>query len=160
MRSKTLYKTIAVLLAIVACVLLFSHSVPNITFANGGIIQTILGVIAGFVVGIFAAILGVAGGELLIPILILLFGVDIKLAGSLSLAISLPTMLIGFARYSKDKSFTVIKNNKMFVLIMSVGSILGALIGGIMLGFVPEYILLPTLALILFVSSYKIWKHK
>jgi hypothetical protein len=35
---------------------------------------------------------------LLIPTLVLLFGAEIKLAGSLSLAISLPTMLVGFAR--------------------------------------------------------------
>ena len=52
--------------------------------------------------------MGVAGGELLIPTLMLLFGADIKLAGSLSLAVSLPTMLVGFARYSRDRSFAVI----------------------------------------------------
>lgn len=63
----------------------------------------IAGVAAGFGIGIVAALLGVAGGELLIPTLVLLFGVDIKLAGSLSLAVSLPTMLVGFARGSKAK---------------------------------------------------------
>jgi hypothetical protein len=50
-------------------------------------------------------------GGLLIPTLILLFGLDLKLAGSLSLAISLPTMLTGFARYSRDRSFVVLKKN-------------------------------------------------
>ena len=39
--------------------------------------------------------MGVAGGELLIPTIVLLYGVDIKIAGSLSLAVSLPTMLVG-----------------------------------------------------------------
>jgi uncharacterized membrane protein YfcA len=48
-----------------------------------------------------AALLGVAGGELLIPTLVLLLGADIKLAGSLSLAVSLPTMLVGFTRHSR-----------------------------------------------------------
>ena len=42
--------------------------------------------VAGFAIGVVAALLGVAGGELLIPTLVLLFGVDIKLAGSLSLS--------------------------------------------------------------------------
>ena len=51
-----------------------------------------------------ASLLGVAGGEFLIPTLALLFGADIKLAGSLSLAVSLPTMLVGLARYSRDQS--------------------------------------------------------
>ena len=43
------------------------------------------GALAGLVIGIVASLLGVAGGELLIPTLVLLFGIDIKLAGSLSL---------------------------------------------------------------------------
>jgi uncharacterized membrane protein YfcA len=43
----------------------------------------IAGIIAGFVIGVIASLLGVAGGEFLIPTLVLLFGADIKLAGSL-----------------------------------------------------------------------------
>ena len=57
------------------------------------------------IIGVVAALLGLAGGKFLIPTLVLSFGVDIKLAGSLSLAVSLPTMLVGFARYSRDQSF-------------------------------------------------------
>ena len=41
-----------------------------------------------FGIGIVAALLGVAGGELLIPTLVLLFGADIKLAGSLTRRLS------------------------------------------------------------------------
>jgi uncharacterized membrane protein YfcA len=44
---------------------------------------------------------------LLIPTLVLLFGINIKLADSLSLAVSLPTMIVGFARYSRNRSFAV-----------------------------------------------------
>jgi uncharacterized membrane protein YfcA len=36
--------------------------------------QMVAGIAAGFVIGIVAALLGVAGGELLIPTLVLLFG--------------------------------------------------------------------------------------
>ncbi|WP_406513925.1 hypothetical protein OG851_39800 [Streptomyces sp. NBC_00161] len=42
---------------------------------------------AGFGIGAVAAIMGVAGGELLIPMIVLLFGEDIKTAGSLSLLV-------------------------------------------------------------------------
>ena len=73
-----------------------------------GAAQAVAGVIAGFLIGVAAALMGVAGGELLIPTLVLLFGADIKLAGSLSLAVSLPTMLVGFASYSHDRSFAVL----------------------------------------------------
>jgi uncharacterized membrane protein YfcA len=118
------------------------------------------GVAAGFLIGIVAALLGVAGGELLIPTLVLLFGVDIKLAGSLSLAVSLPTVLVGFARYSRDRSFVVLAENRRFVLVMAAGSIVGSFIGGRLLGLVPNTILLPLLAVILVLSAVKVWKHK
>lgn len=55
--------------------------------------------------------MGVADGELLIPTIDLLYGSDIKTAGSLSLAVSMPTMLVAFARCSRDKSFTVLTAN-------------------------------------------------
>ena len=77
------------------------------------------GVVAGFGIGVVAAVMGVAGGELLIPTIVLLYGVDIKIAGSLSLAISLPTMLVAFARYSRDHSFLALRANKTFVLAMA-----------------------------------------
>lgn len=103
--------------------------------------------------------MGVAGGELLIPTLVLLFGVDVKLAGSLSLAISLPTMLTGFARYTRDKSFTVVRRNISFVFFMAAGSVIGTFCGGLLLGIVPGEVLLPLLAVILVLSAVKVWKH-
>ncbi len=75
------------------------------------------------------------------------------------LAISLPTMLVGFARYSRDDSFTVLARNRSFVLVMALGSVIGVAIGGQLLGIVPEVVLLPVLVTILLVSSVKVWRH-
>lgn len=82
-----------------------------------------------------------------------------KLAGSLSLAVSLPTMLMGFARYSRDSSFSVLGRNKPFVFVMAVGSIAGSFIGAHLLGIVPHAVLLPLLAIILLISAIKVWRH-
>ena|SRR5215212_88126 len=82
--------------------------------------------------------MGVAGGELLIPTIVLLFAVDIKIAGSLTLAISLPTMRVAFAGYSRDISFAILRANKGFVLAMATGSIIGTILGGLLLGAVPS----------------------
>ena len=120
--------------------------------------QLVVGVIVGFVIGVISALLGVAGGEFLIPTIVLLFGEDIKLAGTLSLAISLPTMLVGFVRYSRDPSFAVIAQNRTFLLVMVAGSIVGTAIGGYLLGLVPSGILLPILAAILVISAVKVWR--
>jgi uncharacterized membrane protein YfcA len=160
MRSRSLYRVIALLLVGIAVVLLFGHNaggsgVPLI----GGITQTILGAVAGFAIGVVAVLLGVAGGELLIPTLVLLFGADVKLAGSLSLAVSLPTMIVGFARYSRDDSFAVLGRNRRFILVMAAGSIAGSFVGSLLLGIVSSVILLPSLAAILLVSAARIWRH-
>jgi uncharacterized membrane protein YfcA len=160
LKSATLYRTIALLLLGIAALLLFGHGVHGRGQAlTNGNLQLIAGVAAGFVIGVIASFLGVAGGELLIPTLVLLFGVDIKLAGSLSLAVSLPTMIVGFTRYSRDRSFTVLGQSRSFVLVMALGSIVGTFIGGRLLGIVPSAILLPLLAVILVVSAAKVWRH-
>lgn len=159
LRSRTLYQVLAVLLVLIAVVLVFGHGwTAREPLLSGGW-QIAAGVGAGFAIGVVASIMGVAGGELLIPTLILLFGVNIKLAGSLSLAVSLPTMLVGIARYSQDRSFGVVRENATFVIVMAVGSICGAAIGGQLLGVVPEAILLPFLAAILIGSAVKVWRH-
>lgn len=74
----------------------------------------------------------------IIALLLLLSGADIKLAGSLSLAVGLPTIIVAFTRYSQDRSF----------------------IGEQLLGIVPSAVLLPILAVILVLSAVKIWRHR
>jgi uncharacterized membrane protein YfcA len=159
LRSNTLYRVIAALLVLIAVVLLLGHGGGDGHALLSGAAQVVAGVIAGFAIGVVASLLGVAGGELLIPTLILLFGVDIKLAGSLSLAVSLPTMIVGFARYSQDRSFAVIGRNTAFALVMAAGSLAGAFIGGWLVGVVATAVLLPLLAVILLASAVKIWRH-
>lgn len=161
LRAKTLYGVIAVLLVLIAGALLVGHDAAVDGHAMiGGATQMVAGVAAGFGIGVVASLLGVAGGELLIPTLVLLFGVDIKLAGSLSLAISLPTMLVGFTRYSRDRSFAVLGRNRLIVIVMAAGSIVGSFVGGRLLGLVPSTVLLPLLAIILLVSAVKVWRHR
>lgn len=161
LKSETLYRIIAVLLFCIAGVLMFGHDAnaagqPLVT----GLLQAAAGVVAGFAIGVVASLMGVAGGELLIPTIILLFGADVKLAGSLSLAVSLPTMITGFARYSRDQTFAVVGRNHTFLLAMAAGSIVGAFIGAQLVGMIPSAVLLPVLAAILVISAVKIWAHK
>lgn len=88
MRSQTLYRVLAALLILIAAVLLVGRGHVSSSPLVTGSGRLIAGVVAGFGIGVVAALMGVAGGELLIRTLILLFGTDIKLAGSLSLAVS------------------------------------------------------------------------
>lgn len=158
LRAVTFYRTIAVLLVFIAVALLFGHEWEGSAFqAMTNEAQALVGVIAGFAIGAIASLLGVAGGELLIPTIVLLFGADIKLAGSLSLAVSLPTMIVGFTRYSRDASFSVIWRYRVFAGWMAAGSIAGAFVGALLLSVVSGALLLPLLAAVLLVSAWKIW---
>ncbi|MGW8970555.1 sulfite exporter TauE/SafE family protein [Streptomyces platensis] len=159
MRSSTLYKVLAALTVLMAVALLVTHTTTVGTLALPVWAQVPIGVVAGFGIGVVAAIMGVAGGELLIPTIVLLFGADIKTAGSLSLLVSLPTMLVAFARYSRDGSFAVLGANRRFTLVMIAGSISGAVLGGLLLGVFPDLVLIPALAVILLVSAVKLARH-
>lgn len=161
LRAATLYRVIAVLLLAVSAVLALGHdpSAPPAAQLAHGSALIVLGLVAGVLIGGIASLLGVAGGEFLIPTLVLLFGLDIKLAGSMSLAISLPTMMVGFARYSRDRSFDALRGNKAFVLVMAVGSMIGAFLGAQLLGLVSERILVPLLVALLVFSAVNIWTH-
>lgn len=130
LRSDTLYRVISVLLVGMAVMLMVGHSAQGLghpMFADP--VQLMAGVAAGYPIGAVASLLGVAGGELLIPTSMLLFGVDVKLAASLSLAVSLPTMPVGFARYSLDDSSAVLRRSGRFVAAMPVGPAVGSLTG-------------------------------
>ncbi|MDF2508249.1 MAG: putative rane protein [Microbacterium sp.] len=158
--SKTLYRVIAILLVLVAIMLFVTHFFAIEPLNLPDALRIVLGVAAGLLIGVVAALMGVAGGELLIPTIVLLYGTDVKIAGSLSLLVSLPTMLVAFARYSRDSSFAVLGQNKGFLIAMTLGSITGTILGGLLLGVIPSIVLIPLLVLLLVLSSIKVWNHK
>ncbi|MGY1948957.1 sulfite exporter TauE/SafE family protein [Nocardia asiatica] len=160
MHSRTLYRVLAALLVLIAITLAASHIGPNGSLALPPLARSVITVAAGAGIGVIAALMGVAGGELLIPTIVLLFALDIKIAGSLSLLVSLPTMLVAFARYSRDQSFQVVRSNTRFLIVMVAGSVTGTVIGGLLLGIVPSYALIPTLVGLLLISAVKVWRHQ
>ena len=152
--SQTLYRVIAIMLLLIAVVLVFGHDRATSAAVLTGAAQMVTGVVAGFVIGIVAALLGVAGGELLIPTLVLLFGADIKLAGSLSLAVSLPTMLVGSRATVEIEALSfsvkIAASCWLWRLVQSLGASSAANCSA---SFRP--VLLPLLALILVLSAFK-----
>jgi uncharacterized membrane protein YfcA len=115
--------------------------------------RVIIGFFAGLLIGAVSSTLGVAGGELIIPTIILLFGIEIKLAGSLSLAISIPTIIVGLAKYHEKRLLSGIQTQSSFIGFMSLGSIVGAFAGSYLLRYATGSVLQLFLGTILLVSA-------
>lgn len=161
MKTQMLDRLIMILLIALAFAMIFGHGMMegnHSALIQNGNLRIAAGIISGLAIGIVAAVLGVAGGELIIPTLVVLFGVDIKLAGSLSLCISLPTMIVAFYRYTQSGAIDLFKREKKFLIIMALGSILGAAIGGRLIGIIPSNVLVLVLGGILLISAIKTFK--
>jgi uncharacterized membrane protein YfcA len=114
-------------------------------------------VLAGLVVGAISSLLGVAGGEFLIPILIFFFGADIRTAGTASVLISTPIVLTGVTRHWLNKHYRSQSMLAFLVLPMAIGSMVGAVVGGYLAVWAPTHALRLLLAAILAISAIKLW---
>lgn len=124
------------------------------------VIQALTGFAAGCLIGVVSSTLGVAGGELIIPTLIFIFGVGIKTAGSASLIISLPTVMVGLARYARKNMLFSRAEGLSIVLPMGLGSVIGSVLGGVLAGIVPANWLKVILGLVLIGSAMRMFRRK
>jgi xanthine dehydrogenase accessory factor len=155
--THSLHRAIGALLAMLAVVMAAHGFMPHTgapLTESGGLLFA-LGTATGVAIGLVGSMLGVAGGELLIPTLVLLYGLDVKSAGTVSLAVSLPMLLITIWRLWHLPAARVVSSERSFATAMVLGSFLGAFIGSSLAGIAPEQILSVALAVILFVSARK-----
>src|SRR5579862_9044102 len=96
------------------------------------------GLALGLVIGAVSGLLGVAGGEVIIPTLILGFGAPIKAAGSLGQMVSIPTVLTSFIRHYRAGALQDREIVMRLVLPMGVGAIAGGIAGGLLSSLVPS----------------------
>lgn len=159
--ERLLHRIVVVFLVFLSIVLIGHNFIFSLgSFQFPSLLRISLGFLAGIVIGVFSSMLGVAGGELIIPTIILLFSVDIKLAGSLSLAISIPTIIVGLLKYKSQQRLKEVQSERQFIVTMASGSVLGALIGSSLLKFVPSSLLYFILGAILLLSALKLAKHQ
>ena len=128
-----LVRLIACLLAGLGGLLLWESLFPfqQASLASAGAeVHFAAALVLGVGIGLVSSVLGVAGGELLIPTLMFVFGADIKTAGSASILISLVIVTMGLWRYWRMGAIPRGRGVQRLTLAMSSGSILGAVVGG------------------------------
>ncbi len=150
---------IALLLMVVAALLLFETLFPLSgagALARNSIVEIPAAFVAGLFTGAISSLLGVAGGEFIIPILIFIFGAGVKTAGTASVLISMPLVLTGIVRHILGGKFRSQTMLTRLVMPMSIGSIAGAILGGYAARWAPADSLKALLAVLLAVSSAKL----
>src|SRR5581483_7171027 len=96
------------------------------------------------VAGIFGAILGLGGGVLIVPILTLVYGVNIRYAVGASIVSVIATSSGAAATYVRDHI-----TNIRVAMFLEVATTLGALSGAFLSPYLPTHFLFLIFALIL-----------
>jgi uncharacterized membrane protein YfcA len=110
----------------------------------------------GVGIGMVSTLLGVAGGELIIPTLVLMFAVPVKAAGTLSLLISIPTILVGLARHRAHGGFGDASSLRALIIPMGIGTIFGGTVGGMLVAFVAPRLVKMLLGCVLIASAVRL----
>ncbi len=158
-----LERVILILLLAIGLALIVESFLPQET---GGLLpaalfwQVCAGIIFGLGIGLVSSLLGVAGGEMIIPTLVFAFGANIKTVGTASLLISFPTIAVGLFRYAKSGAFSDRRPLTETVAPMGIGSIIGAIIGGILVGIASVSVLKLMLGAILIISALRIFNKR
>jgi uncharacterized membrane protein YfcA len=152
-----LERVIAVLLMAIGALLMGERflpaGLPALVPVSGA--QLVAGIALGLCIGTAATFLGVAGGELLIPTLLFVFGADIHTAGSAVLFVSIPTVCMGLCRYTR---MGLLPSRTTLLRIgtpMGVESLIGAAAGGMFTSTTSAEVLKLLLGLILISAALK-----
>jgi len=137
--KRTLKRFIALLLSFV-----IARAVYGLFFIPRGSCQTtistldlILSGISGLGVGIISGSAGVAGGEYRIPILAYLIGLPIKIAGTASQLVSLPTIAIALWRHKRFGFLT--RQSLVAAAMLGIPSVVAASLTGFLVAGLPTF---------------------
>ena len=120
-------------------------------FEPTGWLRRTLAALIGFLIAAASGALGVAGGEMRIPALMYLFAMPVKVAGTVSLIASIPTVAAGALTYRK---LGHIPNRVLWLsLLMGAGSLIGVLIGAALLPLVEKHTIKTLLGFILLAAT-------
>ncbi|MGI6224948.1 MAG: sulfite exporter TauE/SafE family protein [Peptococcales bacterium] len=115
--------------------------------------STVLVIGLGLAAGIFSALLGVGGGVILVPGMVFLLGIEMHKAIGTSLAIILPTALMGVYRHNLHGNIEW-KSSLLIIL----GSIVGAYVGAWLSNYLSADTLRKIFVVFMLVTAFKMWR--
>ncbi|MEE3047314.1 MAG: sulfite exporter TauE/SafE family protein [Pseudomonadota bacterium] len=157
-------QVLAGLLMLIGIILLVEAFVPVLPLGlldPRGVEGLLAGVALGLMIGVVAALLRVAGGEFLIPTFIIVYGASTADAGTASLVISIVAVIAGLIRYRRLRMLPDRPSMRGIGWPMGLGSILGAVLGGMLVPYTSEPVLKLILGLVLVAAAIKtLYDHR
>lgn len=125
----------------------------HVLLQPAGIARWSLAGLVGFLIAAISGVLGVAGGEMRIPALLYLFGVPVVEAGTISLAVSIPTVAAGALT---DRRLGGLPNAAVrLAVVTGIASALGVLIGASLVAYADQHVIKGTLGVILLLATVR-----
>jgi uncharacterized membrane protein YfcA len=119
------------------------------------VIRDVLAVVFGFVVGVLSGTMGVGGGVLMVPLMVLVFGLRQHIAQGTSLVAIIPTSLVGSYTHSRYGNVLV-----RAAIWMGLAGAVGAAVGAVLALHLPKEILARIFGAFLLFSAYRIWPRR
>ena len=116
------------------------------------LLRDALAILSGLLVGLLSGTMGIGGGILLVPIMVLGFGLAQHVAQGTSLAAIIPTSIVG--AYTHDRAGNV---DRFAALWVGAGGLTGALVGALVAVRLPRELLVRLFGALLLFSAYRIW---
>ncbi|MCM3661775.1 sulfite exporter TauE/SafE family protein [Georgenia satyanarayanai] len=152
MSERTLRIVFAAVMVVVAVRMALAPPVENageLAHLDAPVLAGYVG--AGLLMGLLSALVGIGGGVVMVPLLVLGFGFSPHEAQGTSLAVMVPVSLMGAWRHAR-RGYTDWRAG----LILGVGGVLGAPLGALLAQAVPEVWLQRLFALLLVYSAVQL----
>ncbi len=111
-------------------------------------------IVLGICAGVISGTLGLGGGTILVPTLVLLCSFGQKNAQGMALAVMVPMALVGALRYWKNPEIEI---NTVIVGLIICGALIGVLVGTELASRLPSHILRKVFAIFLAIVAVKMY---
>ena len=108
----------------------------------------------GIFAGILSGMLGIGGGVILVPSLVLIMGFGQKSAQGMSLAIMVPMAFVGAIRYLRNDDVNM---DMLVVGLIVCGSLAGTMIGTSLEAHIPAHVLRKIFSVVLVIVAVKMF---
>lgn len=138
--KRALKRFVAILFSIVIARVLYAIIVGGSTRQTGiSTLDLVLSLLGGLGIGIISGSVGVAGGEYRIPFLAYLIGFSLKIAGTVSQLVSLPTIAVAVWKHRRLGFWS--RSSLKTAAILGIPSVIGAAVSGFLVaGLATVYI--------------------